>query len=279
MKTVAAYVPALHEGYRTFFEKCARAGARTLYIFPYALIAEVDHLRKDLRALDPDYAAASIRAWRMFDEVLTLTNTNIRHLIVASAEIVMPDEEISRHVGEKYFAGCPILYDNVFLRRDKSRASAKEPIIPNRTILSDSSEIMAWAALEGEKSPDWWRHVGGILVKEGNVILVAHNCHLPNENAPGMLGDYRSNFTKGVAIELTTAEHVESVLVGTASRRGIVTDGTSLYLTDFPCPPCAKLVARAGIRKLYYGTPSYSMVETEENLRAAGVEIVFVQMQ
>ncbi len=278
MKAIAAYVPALHEGYRTFFEKHSAAGAKSLYVAHQSIVAEVDHLRKDLRALASAYSIPAIRAWEIFKVVNPLYHETIEQLISRKAEIIMPDEEISRHIGRKYFSGLSVTYDTVFLRRDQNRVLAKEAVRPDRTISTEQfdQEMMTWAVIEGEKSSDWWRRVGGILVRDGEILLVAHNEHLPNENSPGILGDSRSNFKKGLHFELVDTIHAEAAIISRAADSGVSTRGTSLYVTDFPCPFCAKIIAFAGIKRLFYAT-GYAMLEGEDILKSAGVEIIFVQ--
>ena len=48
-----------------------------------------------------------------------------------------------------------------------------------------------------------------------------------------------------------------------------------MYMTDFPCPPCAKLIAGAGVAKLYF-REGYAVLDGRDVLEAAGVEIVQV---
>jgi dCMP deaminase len=47
-------------------------------------------------------------------------------------------------------------------------------------------------------------------------------------------------------------------------------------VTDFPCPPCAKLLAAADIERLYY-REGYAVLDGEAVLEAAGVEVVQAQ--
>lgn len=280
-KVIAAYVPGLHQGYLDFFLK-HRDEADELYVFPKEILAEIDHLRKDLRALDPIFAAEAVRGWQIFKVVHLLNRDAISHLHDAGAELVMPDEEISRYVGENYFGGNRITYDTVFLRRDKQRTVAQEPVNPDRVISCEvfDREMMTCAIDEGGKSSDWWRRVGAVLVRDGKILLVAHNQHLPTEHSVGLFGDSRSNFKQGIAIELSDSAHAEQTIISMAARRyDVSTDGASLYVTDFPCPPCAKAIGEAGIRKLYYLAGYSMMAESEERLRDRNVEIVRVQME
>ena len=74
-------------------------------------------------------------------------------------------------------------------------------------------------------------------------------------------------------MELSTALHAEAGLIVEAAKKGISLEGATLYVTTFPCPNCAKLVAASGIKKLIY-QDGYSVLDGEELLRSAGLIIV-----
>ena len=46
-----------------------------------------------------------------------------------------------------------------------------------------------------------------------------------------------------------------------------------MYVTDFPCPPCAKLIAAAGIARLYF-REGYAVLDGSDVLEGAGIEVV-----
>ncbi len=48
-----------------------------------------------------------------------------------------------------------------------------------------------------------------------------------------------------------------------------------MYVTDFPCPPCAKLIAAAGVERVYF-RDGYAVLDGEDVLREAGVELLRV---
>ena len=105
---------------------------------------------------------------------------------------------------------------------------------------------------------------------------MSHNKHLPSPHSPYAEGDPRNNFHKGIGIEYSTTLHAEAGLIAEAARKGISLEGTSMYVSVFPCPPCAKLVAYCGIKKLYY-SGGYSVLDQERILKSRGVEIIFVE--
>jgi dCMP deaminase len=146
---------------------------------------------------------------------------------------------------------------------------------PARRVEGDEALALLVSAAEGEAagSVDWWRQVGAAMRLADGTVMKAANRHVPHELSAYAVGDPRANFTKGVALEISTAEHAEARLIAQAAREGRATQGAVLYVTDFPCPPCAKLIAGAGIATLYYHE-GYSLLDQETVLAQAGVEVV-----
>lgn len=55
--------------------------------------------------------------------------------------------------------------------------------------------------------------------------------------------------------EYGRAVHAEMSAITDAARRGIPTDGTTMYVTTFPCHTCARHVVSAGVSRLVYIEP------------------------
>jgi deoxycytidylate deaminase len=69
--------------------------------------------------------------------------------------------------------------------------------------------------------------------------------------------------------------HAEASVIAQAARAGRALDGADLYVTTFPCPACARLIAESGFRRCYFTGP-YSVLEGDHILHAAGVELLWV---
>ena len=89
-------------------------------------------------------------------------------------------------------------------------------------------------------------------------------------------GDPRANLYKGVGLELSTATHAEARLIAEPRARGGRTEGASMFVTDFPCPPCAKLIAARRRREALLQSRATRCSTDEDVLAAAGVEVVRV---
>jgi len=272
---VVAYVPVLHEGYRRFLE--AHGRGRPLYVVGPDLYADYRPLAKDIRCLDADLVARSIAAWDICAEVSVLDAEGAERLAAEGAEIVLPAEDVSYRIVERFFPRCPVRYDSVFLRWDKSRTV--QMLAPRAAREVDAEEMVADLAAAAEQaaalSIDWWRRVGAAIRLADGGVLFAANEHLPHPLSPYAAGDPRSNFFKGVHLELSTSAHAEARLIARAAREGRSTEGAALYVTDFPCPPCAKLIAGAGVARLYF-REGYAVLDGNDVLEAAGVEIALV---
>jgi dCMP deaminase len=287
---VVAYIPVLHEGYRRFLH--AHAAGRRLFVVGPSLYADYPPLAKDIRCLDAELVAASIRAWGLCSEVEVLDETRAERLAGEAATLTLPAEDVSYQLVERYFSRCAVRYDSVFLRWDKSRsarmlAPTAQRVARDDTAAADSpaaddaehdpllDELAASAELQGAHSVDWWRQVGAAIRFADGTIASAHNEHEPHRLSPYVVGDPRANFSKGVHFELSSATHAEARLIAEAARAGRSTESGVVYVTDFPCPPCAKLIAAAGIARLYFRT-GYALLDGEDVLAAAGVEVVQV---
>jgi dCMP deaminase len=272
---VLAYVPVLHEGYRRFLERNARG--RRVFVLGRDLYADYRPLAKDVRALDPRDAAAALQAWDIASSVAVLDELTAGRLATEGAPLILPAEDVSYQVVERHFPRAAVRYDPVFLRWDKTKTVQMLDPRPERVVSEDDAYgALAQAAEDvAARSIDWWRQVGAALRFADGTVRAAANVHHPHALSPYAQGDPRSNFTQGVELELSTATHAEAALIAQAARDGHATAGGEIYVTDFPCPPCAKLIANAGLRRLYYRR-GYAVLDGRDVLEGAGVEIVAV---
>jgi dCMP deaminase len=274
-KVIIAYVPVLHDGYRQFFEK-HREDA-DLYVLGEDIISEFSHLSKEIRQLDPELIKKGIESWRIFENVFVLDKKSLEKIVEKKQIIVMPKEDVMLQLWQQYFPKHEVFLDSVFLRWDKHNAVTENVVNPDVKISSKEfdKKMIVLANEEAEKSSDWWRRIGSVVIKDGKIVLKTHNQHLPSEHTPYVNGDPRNNFHKGVHLELGTSIHGEAAAIAEAAKRGIPLEGSEMYVTTFPCPPCAKLIACSGIKKLYYRV-GYGVLDGESVLKQYGVEIIQV---
>jgi dCMP deaminase len=252
-----AYIPVLHQGYFSFLNSLAEKDVEALYLISDEILAahdELDYLnRKDrIRALPQKVMMKVLFATTRL-RVEILTRTMLESLGGKGNVFHMPREDVNLFIASTYLTGESIEYHNVSLRRNQENiGEARVPDTPAVTLDEYGKTMMGKALQEAEKSTDWWRHVGAALAKKGEIIACTHNEHMPDEELPNVFGDARALFKKGLNINYVTSAHAEVGAIGEAARKGISTEGAELFVTDFPCPYCARLIAKAGIKTVYY---------------------------
>ena len=273
-KALVLYMPVLHQGYVHFLEKHRH---RACFVLGREVTNEYRDLAKDIRALNPVLVLSILKALDIFHRVELGTPSVLTEIASNYADIVLPNEAVSRAIAERYFSNCTVVYDTMFLRWDKDSVPAEHPVNPDESISSDEFDrsCIETATKEAVRSPDWWRQVGALIVRDKKTVLSAYNRHVPTEHTASFEGDPRASFKKGTYTELGISLHAERGIIAEAAKRGIALEGTSLYVTTFPCPECAKLVAYAGISHLYY-RDGYAVLDGERILKAQGVMITRV---
>lgn len=277
-RIMIAYIPVLHEGYLRLFEKYAHK-VECLYVFGGDFIAEDPYIAREIRALKPEISAQVIRALKLFSSVEVLDKHHLFLLKRLKEKIVViTGDEMSRTFAEKHMSGQQLVVETPFLRWDEKSVSSGTTVRFDRESTDPHDrELIRLAKVESQKASCWWRHVGAVVVnpQTGRVILAAHNRHMPNEHTPYAVGDPRDFVQAGTNPELAATIHAEPTLIAMAARDGIALKGMHIYITVFPCGPCASVVAESGISKLYFAS-GCAYLDGEGVLRSRGVEIVHV---
>jgi len=88
--------------------------------------------------------------------------------------------------------------------------------------------------------------VGALIVKDNRMIASGYN---------GSISDGDHCIDEGCYIvdnHCVRTVHAEANALLQCARFGVPTEGTTLYVTHFPCLQCAKQIIQAGIREIYY---------------------------
>jgi dCMP deaminase len=277
-RALILYVPVLHAGYLKLFEKY-RGKVYALYLLGEDVVSEFSLLHKEIRALNPEIAAHFIASLEMFGEIKVLERDTLRRQLseLKNVRIVATGDELSRAFVKKYLPRAGVTFENIFLRWDaKNVNSSKAPEGVKISRSKFDRSVITRIKQEGVKSSDWWRQVGGAIVKKGKVILESHNRHVPSEHMPYLDGDPRDVIPAGTQSHLSTAIHSEQLLIAEAAKRGVALDGASIYVTVFPCPVCAKLIAYSGVKKCFFAG-GHASLDGERVLKANGIEMIFVK--
>lgn len=271
---LVAFVPVLHKGYIELFQKYPEK----LGILGTDVIANFTALTKDCRTINPGTMKRAIEGLGIFSNVRVLAKADLIELAKQTEPIVMPNEDVSRALCEQYGFNN-VTFESIFLRWNKMPTLQENIVSPHRVILRDefSRSMMSLAIQESEKSADWWRQVATAIVKDGAVIGLTHNIHLPTNYHLSINGDPRTNFNAGERIDLSTSIHSEALVVARSAKTGTSLVGAEAYVTTFPCPNCARLLAESGIKRVYY-SKGYSLLDAEDIFKAYGIEVALVDL-
>jgi dCMP deaminase len=273
---VLLYLPVLHAGYDALL---ARHPDAEVLLLGASFAEDFPVLRKEIRALAPPAAARYLAPVR--DAAVRVIERDDLPGAVTADVLVVPDEELMRDLVRRHDleAERTVEFERTFLRWDRGWSRPARPAGHDVAVAADDLARLftARAAAQAGLSSDWWRQVGALAVRDGAVLDVAHNEHRPTEYAPYLDGDPRNDFSRGVRPDLSTAIHAEALLVARAARDGRALLGADLYVSTFPCPACARLVAEAGFRRCYFAGP-YAVLDGDAVLRAAGVELYWVDL-
>jgi dCMP deaminase len=282
-KIGVAYVPVLHNGYLSFFDHLTQEGIEALYLIADDLLVADDELdyihRKDvLRAL-PHEVMVQLVQKVCGVPVHSLTKENVASVAETGATVLSPREDINKRLISEHFAENSVRYVDVFLRWNRDAVGEEHDADALELELSPfEQDLFTKIVDESSKSADWWRHVGAALVQNEKVIALSHNEHMPEEELPNILGDTRAMYKKGKNIHYVTSAHAEASVIGEAARKGIPTEGATLYVTDFPCPYCARLVVKSGITKVIY-IRGYAVLGGDAFFKEMGVDVYRARLE
>jgi len=279
-----AYVPVLHRGYQEFFAKYKNADLYLLDKEELLDFEELEYLKKDIRVLDLPLVVKAIKSWDIFNLVEPIKISEIEQFdyskeSLSQIQLIFTNDDIGHFIADKFFKDYQNkFFEPIFLRWDKNLMSQQNEVINDIIVSKEDFEqkTMTKAFKQAGKSSDWWRHVGGLIVKDKQVIMAGYNQHLAVNDQQYKNSDPRISFTSGIGFDFSSSIHAEANLIALAAKKGISLDGTEMFVTTFPCPICAKQIAVSGIKKLYYAK-GYAVLDGLEILQSYGVEVILVK--
>lgn len=102
------------------------------------------------------------------------------------------------------------------------------------------------------------RKVGCLIVKNNQILCTGYNGPPAGHPHPEELGGCERDIAgikSGERLELCYCLHAEQNAILQAARHGISIEGATIYVTIFPCPICARMIANSGISEVrVFGT-------------------------
>lgn len=127
---------------------------------------------------------------------------------------------------------------------------------------------MATALLMASRSSCERLNVGCVIVSGGTqknrIVAAGYNGFLPGTPHTSRMRDGHEQATV----------HAEQNAISDAARRGVSLEGSTIYITHFPCINCAKILAAAGIDCIKYRRDYRNDNMVKDILGESGVELV-----
>jgi len=91
------------------------------------------------------------------------------------------------------------------------------------------------------------KHIGALIVRDKTILSTGYNGSIRGMPHCDEAGHMMENDHCVATI------HAEANAILQSAKNGIMIDKAEVYITASPCWPCFKMLANAGIKKIYYG--------------------------
>ncbi len=91
------------------------------------------------------------------------------------------------------------------------------------------------------------KHVGSVIVRDRTILSTGYNGSIRGMAHCDEVGHLME---EGHCVATI---HAETNAILQAAKNGVMIDGAEVYITASPCWNCFKMLANAGIKKIYYG--------------------------
>lgn len=108
------------------------------------------------------------------------------------------------------------------------------------------------------------KQVGAVLVKDDRIVACAYNGTIPGTS--NCCEDDKGNTNEFVL-------HAEQNIFTFCNREGLSTNNCDLYITMSPCKTCSKLIASAGIKRVFY-SEEYRDISGVQFLKDIGLTVI-----
>jgi len=95
------------------------------------------------------------------------------------------------------------------------------------------------------------RQVGCLIVRNNQILATGYNGPPAGHPHPDEIGGCERDIEgiqSGERLELCVCLHAEQNALLQCARNGTSVEGAEIYVTVFPCPICARMIANSGIR-------------------------------
>ena len=267
-------IPVIHKGFLDFIKKNQK-NISAIYLAENKLVEEILGTKEDIASLDHNLVKKLLAVFG-FKKIQVLNKKSLEEL--KNKKLLLVNDQFSRELTKFYFFEKNIKWSNVFLRWDAESVLAEHSLNEKVSKNTEDEKWMNEAYKEARNSGDWWRNVGAVVVKDDSIILRAYNQSVPSDYTIYQVGNVRDFIKAGEKQELASSIHSEQKIISEAARKGISLEGSSLYITHFPCPVCTKLIIFSGIKNCYFSEGA-SNLSGEKLLKLFGIKLLAVNLK
>lgn len=133
--------------------------------------------------------------------------------------------------------------------------------------------FMKIALTVAERSGCIKRGVGSVIVKDKRILATGYNsapCGVKECKERGYC--LRANSKQGKDLDFCYAVHSEQNAILQLAKYGIVGEGSTIYVTLFPCVHCMKLIINCGIKEIVY-LEDYNSALSKHLAELSGIKI------
>ncbi len=136
---------------------------------------------------------------------------------------------------------------------EKKIIDAQPPLSLSQSQEADEKQFFQVVEEVSRRSFDHTWQTGAVLAKNGKFLLAAHNQVVPFETFALLRGASKEkHLTPPQDLNHFDTNHAEVELVLEAGKQKIDLASCSLYINLMPCPICARMLTRAGIKEVVY---------------------------
>ena len=151
----------------------------------------------------------------------------------------------------------------VVLAQSRTEKVAKLPIIET----SDPVDLEMIARAKGNvaSSNCWLDPAGCVFVRNGEVLLDSCSTSLNHSGCAEIPMDFRElPLELGERMMFCDSLHAERVGISRAAEAGISLRGSTMYVSKFPCRPCALDTIATGVTTIVFDKGSYGLIEAAD---------------
>ena len=135
-----------------------------------------------------------------------------------------------------------------------------------------TNDLLLWAQSfkASERSTCDRLHAGTVIARDGILLSTGYNGSAPGDDHCDDVGHEMEN---GHCVRTV---HAEANAIVQAARNGVGIGKADIYVTASPCYNCFKLIANAGIKRVFYGE-LYRDERIKIHAKEAGIELIHLE--